>query len=163
MKFLAGLIFVLPLCAAAQDCKLKKTVDPYTKEVRLSTSLIKMDMASLSIQADSKEVDLFFTMNRNESCFNDASTAVINYEGTKVKATFRNTGSVNCEGFFHIIFRNTATTNTLLNRLITQKITSIVINGTNKTQTTITLTPEDQEKIMTQGDCLVKEAKALIK
>ncbi|MBL7744713.1 MAG: hypothetical protein JNN00_14675 [Chitinophagaceae bacterium] len=163
MKLLTGLILALPFYSLAQDCKLKKTADPYTKEVRLSTGLMKLDGASLSIQADSKEIDFFFTMNRNESCFNDASTAVIAYEETKVKATFRNSGSVNCEGFFHIIFKNTAATNTLLNRLVTQKITGIIINGTNKTQTTITLSPEEQDKLMTLGDCLVKEAKTLIK
>jgi hypothetical protein len=159
------LIFLLfPVCLAAQEaCKLKKTNDPYTKEVRLSTGLMPMQGTSLSIEADSKEIDFFFAMDGNEKCFNDASTATVMYEGTKVKANFRNNGSVNCDGFFHIIFKNAAGTNGLLQRLITQKIISIQFTGTNKSLITVTLSPEEQQKIMSLGDCLVKEAKTLVK
>jgi hypothetical protein len=164
MRYLYLVFLLFPVCLAAQqECKLKKTNDPYTKELRLSTGLIAMKGAGLSIEADSKEIDFFFTMDGSEKCFNDASTAVILYEGTKVKANFRNSGSVNCDGFFHIIFRNLAGTNTLLQRLTTQKIISIQITGTNKSLITLTLSPEEQQKIMTLGDCLVKEAKTLIK
>lgn len=160
--YLAFLLFPVYL-AAQQDCKLKKTNDPYTKELKFSTGLIAMKGAGLSIEADSKEIDFFFTMDGTEKCFNDASTATVFYEGTKAKGTFRNTGSVNCDGFFHIIFRNQVGTNTLMQRLITQKIISIQFTGTNKSLITITLSPEEQQKIMTLGDCLVKDAKTLIK
>jgi hypothetical protein len=160
--YLALLLFPVSL-AAQQECKLKKTTDPYTKELKLSTGLISMKGAGLSIEADGKEIDFFFTMDGNEKCFNDASTATIFYEGTKLKANFRNNGSLNCDGFFHIIFRNLAGTNTLLQRLTTQKIISIQFTGTNKNLITITLSPEEQQKIMTLGQCLVTEAKTLIK
>ncbi|MEI9807947.1 MAG: hypothetical protein WDO16_08790 [Bacteroidota bacterium] len=102
-------------------------------------------------------------MDGNEKCFNDASVAVVFYEGTKVKANFRNNGSVNCDGFFHIIFKNAAATNSLLQRLITQKIVSIQFTGTNKALTTVTLSPEEQQKVMDLAGCLVKEAKTLVK
>ena len=164
MKCIHLIVLLFPVCLSAQqECKLKKTNDPYTKELRLSTGLIAMKGAGLSIEADSKEIDFFFTMDGSEKCFNDMSTATIVYEGTKMKGSFRNGGSVNCDGFFHIIFRNQAGTNTLMQRLITQKIISILFTGTNKSLITITLSPEEQQKIMNLGDCLVKEAKTLIK
>lgn len=163
MKVLSVICFLLPVWLQAQDCKLKKTTDPYTKEVRLSTGFISLQGASLSIEADNKEIDFFFSMDGKEKCFNDASTAAVSYEGTKMKGTFRNGGSMNCDGFFHILFRNGTATPTLLQRLITQKITSILFTGDNKTLTTITLSPEEQQKIMSWGDCLIKEAKTLIK
>jgi hypothetical protein len=163
MKVLFVICFILPLWLSAQECKLKRTIDPYTKEVRLSTGFIALEGASLSIDADSKEIDLFFSMDGKEKCFSDASTAVVIYEGTKMKANFRNGGPVNCEGFFHILFKNQAATPSLLQRLITQKITSIVFTGNNKSLTTLTLTPEEQQKIITLADCLMKEAKKLVK
>jgi hypothetical protein len=164
MKYLYLIFLLLPVCLAAQqECKLKKTTDPYTKEAKLSTGLITMKGAGLSIEADSKEIDFFFTMDGNEKCFNDASTAVVTYDSTRVKGTYRNSGSVNCDGFFHIIFKNTAGGNSLMQRLITQKITSIQFTGSNKSQIVLTLSPEEQQKIRIMGDCLVKEAKALIK
>jgi hypothetical protein len=163
MRLILVLFFGFPLWSAAQDCKLKKTIDPYTKEARLSTGLLTLRGASLSIEADSKEIDFFFTMDGKEKCFNDASTAVVFYEGTKIKANFRNGGSVNCDGFFHIIFRNGPTTTSLLQKLVTQKITSIILTGTDKKPVTVSLPPDEQQKVMTLGDCLVKEAKTLIK
>ncbi|MEI9912691.1 MAG: hypothetical protein WDO71_25455 [Bacteroidota bacterium] len=146
MRFITVLLFAFPLWSAAQDCKLKKTIDPYTKEARLSSGLISLRGASLSMEADSKEIDFFFTMDGKEKCFNDASTAVVFYEGTKVKANFRNGGSVNCDGFFHIIFRNGPTTTSLLQKLVTQKITSIEVTGTDKKRLVISLSPRSNKK-----------------
>jgi hypothetical protein len=163
MKFLAVLFIALPVLSFSQDCKIKRTTDPYTKEVRLSTGLIELQSTSLAIEADSKEIDFFFSMTGSEKCFSDESTAVVVYEGTKLKGNFKNGGAVNCDGFFHIIFRNTAGTNTLLQRLISQKIASIQFTGNNKSQITVSFTPEDQQAVMTKGDCLVKEAKTLLK
>ncbi|HEY6506269.1 MAG TPA: hypothetical protein VIZ28_19970 [Chitinophagaceae bacterium] len=163
MKIIPVILLLLPVCLAAQECKLKRTTDPYTKEIRLSTGLISLQGASLSVEADSKEIDFFFSVDGKEKCFNDASAAVIMYEGTKVKATFKNNGSMNCDGFFHIIFKNAANTNSLLQRLITQKIISIQFTGTDKKPITVNLSPEEQQKIMTRADCLVKEAKTLVK
>ena len=163
MKYVQVIVFLLPLYLSAQDCSIKKTTDPYSKEVRVSTGFIELQGASLAIEADSKEVDLFFSMTGVEKCFSDASTAVVMYEGIKMKGNYRNGGPVNCDGFFHIIFRNTQVTPTLLQRLITQKITSIQFTGNNKTQTTIAFSPEDQQTLISKADCLLKEAKKLIK
>ncbi|MBC7948210.1 MAG: hypothetical protein H7Y42_10055 [Chitinophagaceae bacterium] len=163
MKLFLLFLVAFPFCLNAQDCKIKKTTDPYTKEIRLSTGFITMAGTSLAIEADAKEIDFSFTMDGKEKCFNDASTAVVNYEGTKQKANFKNAGSINCDGFFHIIFRNGAATPTLLQRLSTQKIVSIQFTDTNKAQTLVTLTPEQQAAIMSKADCLIKEAKTLVK
>src|SRR5258705_12168933 len=110
MKYSLIIAVLFPLFLGAQDCKIKRTTDPYTKEVRLSTGFMQLDGASLSIEADGKEIDFFFSMDGKEKCFTDASTAVIIYEGTKMKGSFKNGGPVNCEGIFHIIFRNLAGT-----------------------------------------------------
>jgi hypothetical protein len=163
MKCFQFVLFLFPLYSFSQDCNIKKTTDPYTKEVRLSTGLIQLQSSSLAIEADSKEIDFFFSMTGVEKCFSDESTAVIVYEGTRMKGNFKNGGPTNCDGFFHIIFRNSPATNSLLQRLITQKITSIQFTGNNKNQTTVAFSAEDQKALMTKGDCLVKEAKSLLK
>ena len=163
MKYSLFVILLAPLCMQAQDCKLKRTTDPYTKEIKLSTGLIQLDAASLSIDADSKEIDFFFSMSGSEKCFDDASMAVVVYDSVRQKGNFKSGGPVNCEGFFHIIFKNTATTNTLLQRLITQKITSIQFNGTNKTKTLVMFSDDEKKMIMAKADCIIKEAKTLIK
>jgi hypothetical protein len=163
MKFLIIIIFLSPLCLPAQDCKVKKTTDPYTKEVKLSTGFIRLTGANLSIDADSKEIDFFFLMDGKEKCFSDESMAVVFYEGTRMKGNFKNNGPVNCEGAFHIIFRNGTSAPALLQRLITQKIASIQFTGNNKAQTVLSLSPEEQQTLMARADCLIKEAKTLVK
>jgi len=163
MRLIAVIFFLLSFRASAQDCKVKKTIDPYTKEVKISTGFIQLEGVSLSIDADNKEIDFFFSMNGKEKCFSDASTAVVFYEGAKLKANFKNGGPVNCEGFFHFLFKNNAATPAQLQKLITQKITSIVFTGNNKVQTTITFSAEQQQIFMSRADCLLKEAKTLQK
>jgi len=166
MRYFLIFICVLPFCTWAQDCKLKKTTDPYTKEKQLSTGFIQLDGASLAINADSKEIDFFFSIDGKEKCLSDASSVVVNYEGKRQKATFRNNGPVNCDGIFHINFKNMATTPTLLQRLITQKIISLQFinnNDTKKPLLNIDLSPEQQDALMAKGNCLITEAKTLIK
>jgi hypothetical protein len=163
MKCFQVIFFLLPLYIFSQDCNIKRTTDPYTKEIRLSTGFIELQSASLAIEADSKEIDFFFSMTGVEKCFSDESAAMVVYEGTKMKGNYKNGGPVNCDGFFHIIFRNGPATPPLLQRLITQKITSIQFTGNNKSQTTITFSPEDQQALMTKAGCLLKEAKTLLK
>lgn len=163
MKYILAIVFLSPLWLFGQDCKLKRTTDPYTKEIKLSTGFIVLQGASLTIDADSKEIDFFFSLNGRDKCFTDASTATVFYEGTKMKANFRNSGSMNCEGFFHVIFKNGTATPALLQKLITQKITNIIFTGNNKTQTTIGFNEEQRQVVMSLGDCLIKEAKTLLK
>jgi hypothetical protein len=159
--FIAACLF--PLCLAAQDCKIKKFTDPYTKEAKVSTGFIQLQGASLSIEADSKEVDLFFSIDAKEKCFNDASTAVVTFDSVKQKGTFKNNGTVNCDGFFHIIFKNGPSVPFNIQKLLTKKINIILITGTNKTETRLILSPEEQQEIITRADCLIKEAKKLVK
>ena len=163
MKRIQLILMILPFYGLGQDCSIKRSTDPYTKETKVSTGLIELQGASLAIEADSKEIDFFFSMTGVEKCFSDASTAVVVYESTKMKGNYKNGGPVNCNGFFHIIFRNGPATPALLQRLITQKITSIQFTGNDKSQTTVTFSPEDQLALMAKADCLIKEAKTLVK
>ncbi|MEO8403171.1 MAG: hypothetical protein ABI480_01195 [Chitinophagaceae bacterium] len=158
---LAGLLF--PLFLSAQDCKLIKEKDPYTKELKISTGFITLQAgASVSIDANSKEIDLYFTLPGK--CLDDASSVFIFYEGSKTKATFRNAGSMNCDGDFHYILRNSATvTPTLLNKLSTVNVTQFVFTGTDKKAITISLLPDQQKILLASAACIATEAKTLVK
>ncbi len=169
MKHILGIVFLLPLFLAAQDpiaveCKLTREKDPYTKETKLSTGFIFLDGGSVTIDADSKEIDVLFSIEGVDKCFDNNSTAAIFFEGVKTKLNNRNGGTMNCEGLFHFVFKNTAsTTTTLLKKMMTMKINRIVFTGNNKKETTLTIGPAEQETLMALATCLVNEAKGLIK
>ncbi len=163
MKRISFVILLFPLFLNAQDCKLKRQTDVYTKEQTISTGFIPLEGASLSIDASKTEIDMLFSVTGTDKCFTDASTAAIFFEGTKFKQTQRNGGSMNCEGLFHFIFRNGTTAPVLLRKLSTQKIEKIVFTGNNKKETIVTLTPEQRQMVMDLAACMVKEAPALIK
>lgn len=162
MKFVLLLILAMPLTLLAQDCKLIKETDPYTKERTISTGFIPLTGASLSIDARKAEVDLLFSVLGADRCFTDASTAAFFFVGSKVKQSQRNGGSMNCEGLFHIIFRNTATPAPFLRKMATQKIEKIIFTGTDKKEITISLDPDQQQVVMELAACIVKEAPALL-
>lgn len=147
----------------AQDCKLNRQTDPYTKETKLSTGFIEFRRASVTIDADSREIDIFFSLEGNDKCFDNSSMAAIFFEGTKSKMSIRNSGTMNCEGFFHFIFKNTASTTSQLKKLATQKINNIVFTGNGKKETIIIFSPDQQGVLISLIDCLVNEAKSLIK
>jgi hypothetical protein len=168
MKKILALVLLSPLFSAAQDtasngCKLIRETDPFTKQTKLSTGFIFLDGGSVTIDADSKEIDVLFSIEGAEKCYDNNSMAAIFFEGVKTKMSARNGGTMNCEGLFHFIFKNTATTTSQLNKLITQKINHIVFTGNNKKESTINISPAEQEMLMTLATCLVKEAKTLIK
>ena len=163
MKYIIGICLLFPLYTGAQDCKLNRETDQYTKETKISTGFIGLGRGSVTIDANSTEIDIFFSLEGVDKCFDYNSTAAIFFEGTKLKMINRNGGSMNCEGLFHFIFRNTATTSSLLNKITTQKINHIVFTGNNKKESTVTLSPADQQTLMTLANCLVNEAKTLIK
>ena len=154
---------LLPIFAAAQDCKLTKETDPYTKETKLSTGFIFLDGGSVTVDADTKEIDILFSIEGVDKCFDNNSTAFIFFDSVKTKLTVRNGGSMNCEGLFHFIYRNTPSTSTILQKIMTQKITKIVFTGNNKKETTVNLATKEQFTLMAQATCLVNEAKTLIK
>ncbi len=166
MKYLSVIVCLLPLLVAAQtpvatECKLVKETDPYTKETKLSSGFISLQGASLTIDADSKEIDFFFAVN--DKCFNDASTVFIFFEGSKIRTTYRNAGSMNCDGYFHFKFRNGLTTPTVLQKLATQKTAHFIFTGSDKKEVTVGLLPDQQKALMEITACMIAEAKTLIK
>ncbi len=163
MKTIAIIFAIIPFLAGAQDCKVKRLTDPYTKETKVSTGFIALQGASVTMDADSKEIDFFLTLSGSDKCFDNNSTVAVFLEGTKAKLNFRNSGSMNCDGYFHINFRNGTTTNSMLQKLTTQKVTSLSFSGGNKKITAITFSPEQQTSFMTWAACLVTEAKTLVK
>ena len=163
MKAIILAIFSLPFFCQAQDtCKLKNHTDPYTKLKVLSTGFIPLQGGSLNIHATKPEIDLLFSLKGVNKCFTDASTAAIYFVGTKAKQTQRNSGSMNCEGLFHFIFRNGPTANVLLRKMATVKIEKIIFTGNNKTETIVTLTPEQQQAVMALTNCIINQAPSLL-
>lgn len=162
MKYLL-IVTLFPGYLMAQDCQLNRETDPYTKETKLSTGFISLRGGSVTIDADSREIDIFFSVGGTDKCFDNNSMAAVFFEGSKIKQSYRNAGTMNCDGYFHFNFKNAAATSTLLQKLTTQKIASIVFTGNNKTETKLTLSPEQQETLMQLSSCLVKEAKTLLK
>ena len=163
MKYLLTLFLSVPFLLQAQDCKLNKETDPYTKETKLSTGFIFLSGASVTVDADSKEIDMLFSIEGADKCFDNNSTAVIIFENSKVKLTLRNNGTMNCEGLFHFIFKNSATTISNLKKITTQKITQITFINSNKKESFVKLNSGKQQSLLTLSACLVEDAKALIK
>ena len=163
MKAIFLAIFLLPLAGQAQDtCKLKNHTDPYTKLRVLSTGFIPLQGGSLNIDATKPEIDLLFSLKGVNKCFTDASTAAIFFVGSKAKQTQRNSGTMNCEGLFHFNFRNAATPQQLLRKMASTRIEKIIFTGNGKTETTITLTPEQQATVMALTNCIITQAPSLL-
>jgi hypothetical protein len=167
MRNILLLSLLIPFFSTAQDttankCKLNRETDPFTKEIKISTGFIPLDGGSVTIDANKTEIDFLFSIEGVDRCFDDNSTAMVFFEGTKNKIAGRNGGSMNCEGLFHFIFRNIAASPYLLTKMTTQKVNHIVFTGNNKKETTINLSPADQQLFMTLASCLVTEAKELI-
>ena len=166
MKGIVAVLLLSPLFVDAQDstaavCRLIRETDPYTKEVRLSSGFMDLQGATLTIDADSKEIDFFFVVD--SKCFEDESTVFIFFEGNKAKTTYRNTGSMNCDGYFHFIFRNGASTPTMLQKLATQRVAHFIFTGNDKKAVTVDLLPDQQKTLMDITACLIAESKTLIK
>ena len=176
MKYIIIFLFCFPLVTLAQDvpaavpeCKIKKELNKFTQEPKLTTGFITYNMGInkvlLSVDADSKEIDFFFALSpgKDGKCFDDQSTAVITLEGEKAKITYRNTGSMNCEGLFHFTFRNVVNTPTQLKKLSTKRITSIKFTGSDKKSYDINFTGFEQQEIMDMVTCMILQSKTLIK
>jgi len=155
-----GLFF--PFFSVAQDCKLNRETDPFTKEIKISTGFIPMDGGSVTIDATRAEIDFLFSIEGVDRCFDNNSTAFVFFEGTKLKLTAHNGGSMNCEGLFHFVYRNTTSLPSMLTKMTTQKINHIDFTGNNKKVSTINLSPADQQLFMSLAACLVNEAKTLV-
>lgn len=161
MKALFLLIVLAPLATFSQDCKLIHDKDPYTREMKSSTGFISLQGASVTVDADSKELDFFFTIAGK--CFNDASTVFIYFEGAKSKTTYRNAGSMNCDGYFHFRYKNAQAPNAILKKLMELPVAQFVFMGSDKKEIVVTLQPDQQKQFMQAVNCLVNDAKTLIK
>lgn len=162
MKYIILSLFLIPFFGQAQDCKLIRDKDVYTKELKLSSGFIQLDGASLTIDATKPEIDMLFSIEGTDKCYTDASTANIFFEGTKMKFTQRNGGTMNCEGLFHFIFRNGNSYPVVLQKFAALKVEKIVFIGNDKKETTVTLTPPQQQMVMALTACVLKEAPSLL-
>jgi hypothetical protein len=162
MRLLFAALFFLPLYTVAQDCKILRDTDPYTKETKISSGFIALQGGTLTIDADSREIDYFFVVPGK--CFNDQSTVFVYFEGTKSKATYRAASSMNCEGYFHFTFRNSATTTPFpVQKFGTQKVTQFIFTDSDKKQVVVSVQPDQQQIFMDASNCIAAEAKKLIK
>lgn len=168
MKRLFFLLALLPLAAAAQDCPIKKEKDQFSQQPKFTTGFMPFGQGLsrflLSVDATKSEVDFFFALNSGSEgrCFNEASNVQVAYEGSRVKATYKNTGSMNCEGLFHFTFRNTTTTPSALAKLGTAKVASFKWIDSNKKEVVYELTDAEKSLLMERVACIIKEAKTLL-
>jgi hypothetical protein len=161
-KFLLfALCYALVFAVAAQDCNVNRETDLFTKETRLSTGFIDLSGASVTIDADKKELDILFSFKTNR-CFDDGCTATIYFAGTKSKLLLRNAGTMNCEGLYHFIFRNAATVNYQLKKIATAKVSHIVFTDRDQKLVPVNLDEQMQLKFMQAVDCVTKEAVKLL-
>jgi hypothetical protein len=165
MKWILFIAFLLPLFVSAQNCELKKERDPFTQQPQLSTGFLRLSSwggrFSLNMVADAREVKLLFSLGEG-NCFDDESSAAFTFDGTRTKSTQKNATAMNCDGIFTIVFRNSTSTPSVLQKLTQQKITSIVLTDSNKKKIEISLKDEEKQQILERIGCLVKEAKTLI-
>ena len=162
MKYCFFVLLFLSVKSFSQDCNLHQENDPITNAPKISTGFFELQGASLSIDADSKTIDFFFTLDNSGKCFDYESSVVITFEGGRLKSTLKNSGTVNCEGYFHFSFRNTQGTPAMLTNLSTKRIVNIKFSGTNKTETSIAPTDEQQQKLMDLVTCIINESKKLL-
>lgn len=149
---------------AEPACKLITETDPFTKEVKMSTGFIGLDGASVTVDADSKEIIFLFSMEGAEKCFDNNSTIELYFEGLKSKTMSRNAGTMNCEGLLQLVFKNTNNTpTTILQRLCTLKATHFIITGNSKKPVTVNLGPKERESLQFMTNCLVTQGRTLIR
>jgi hypothetical protein len=167
-NFLIAAWFFLPFFASTQDtCGLKKSTDPFTHQTKISTGFIAFPFGksplSISVDATPTDIDFFLWFTGDQKCFDESSNIQIVFEGDRLKSNFRNTGSMNCEGAFHITFKNSANTPPMLQRLLDKKINAFHITGPNKTLTDIVFTQEQKDRLIRMINCVVKESKSILK
>ena len=145
----------------AQECNLLKETDPYTKLTRISSGFLDLTGASVTVDADKKEIDILFSF-KTDRCFDDACNAMVYFAGTKLKLNLRNAGTMNCEGLFHFIFKNGTTVNYQLKKLATMKVSQIVFTDRNEKEYPVLLTPEMQDAFQRAVQCVSNEALKLL-
>ncbi len=164
MKRVLLFLFAVPMIAASQDCTLKNEKDRFKQDPRLTTGFISLGAGSdkflLSISADKREVDYFFALDNSAMCFNDMSRTIVTFDN-KAKGNFKNGGTTNCKGYFHVTFPNQQNLNAHLINISQKKIATIQFTDTNNEKKIITLRPEDQDTIMKLTTCVIAELEKL--
>lgn len=145
----------------AQECNLLRETDPYTKLTRISSGFLELTGASVTVDADKKEIDILFSL-KTDRCFDDACAATIYFADSKLKVNLRNAGTMNCEGLFHFIFKNGTTVNYQLKKLTTMKISQIIFTDRNDKEIPVVLTPEMQDTFQRAVQCVSNEALKLL-
>ncbi|HTL08687.1 MAG TPA: hypothetical protein VL307_10535 [Chitinophagaceae bacterium] len=163
MRYIICFLLMLPLFAAAQDCALKKGQDAITSKPTLTTGFIDLQGNTLSIDISSKEIDFFFVLNGAAvKCLDEETELTVVYEGGKLKQQFKNYGSMNCDGIFHLIFKNSAYTNSQLQRMTAKKIVSIQFTSGTQKPFIISLLPDQQVSLQNTIACVIKESKTVL-
>lgn len=168
MQKIFVLFLLFPVFGFAQDsahidCKIKREINSFSKEEKLSSGFLKLNGGMVSFDATAAEITVLFSLEGREVCFDNNSTAYVYFDGTKSKLTIRNNGTMNCEGLFQFVFKNTVVPNTNMTRLSTQKVDKVVFKTTSEKELTVTVLPERQTTFMQMANCLVNEAKMLIR
>jgi hypothetical protein len=145
----------------AQDCKVLREEDLFTRQVRLSSGFFELTGASVTADADKKEIDLLFSFKTNR-CFDDGCTATVYFAGTKSKLLLRNGGTMNCEGLFHFIFRNGPTVNYQLKKMATTPVSQIVFTDRDQKLIPVNLDEAQQRAFMKALQCVTDEAVKLL-
>lgn len=160
MNYFLILLLTVSFAATAQDCPLVRDSDPYTRKTRIATGFINLPDGQLNIESDGKEIDLFFIVNGK--CFADGSNVYVYFDSLRARMTYRNTGSMNCDGYVHIRFRNQANPNTQLKRFTTHRVTQIIFIDADKKEKIMTLTEEQQATLKRLATCLVEESVKMV-
>lgn len=167
MKNSLLLFLLLPAFGFAQECKLKKSTDPFTHETKLSTGFLPFNTGSLkialSVDATPSAIDFFIWIKDAGVCFESSSFAELIFEGEKSRMRIKNTGSMNCDGAFHFSFKNADAVNAQLAKIGTKKIASIKLVGTNKIETMLNLGEEQKELLLNSAKCVTEEGKTIVK
>ena len=100
--------------------------------------------------------------NKAVKCLDEETEAEFIFEGGKLKSEFRNAGSMNCDGIFHIIFKNSAYTPSQLTKLGSKKIIALQIKTSSPKPYVISLSPAQQQNLMNLVACVIKESKTVL-
>ena len=158
---LLSLFFLTAHFAEAQECKVLKEQDLYTHQIRVSSGFLDLTGASVTVDADKKEIDLLFSF-KTDRCFDDGCTATVYFAGTKSKLLLRNAGTMNCEGLFHFIFRNGTTVNYQLKKMATTPVSQIVFTDRDQKLIPVNLDEPQQRAFMKALQCVTDEAIKLL-
>ena len=156
-----SLLFTTAHFAEAQECKVLREQDLFTHQIKLSSGFFDLTGASVTVDADKKEIDLLFSF-KTDRCFDDGCSATVYFAGTKSKLLLRNAGTMNCEGLFHFIFRNGTTVNYQLKKMATTAVSQIVFTDRDQKLIPVNLDEPQQRAFMKALQCVTDEAVKLL-